>query len=270
MIGVWFGPRRADVAAVAFDKDGLLFDSQPFWVHLHAARQQALVALLGESPADPRTAAMLADWDALVGVRRDEGRVWVDRNGPLALTTLEQETVLQAGLVYRHRGIHWDTALELARAAMADGDGALSLAEAMRPLPGMPGTLQALRRAGLKVGVLTQDARPRTLASLELFGLGAGELDFVITPEAVAHAKPAPDMVLAACRLLGVSPGEIAHVGDSQSDVRMARAAGCLAVAIPAPDLDPAPFAAEADVVLGSLLEIHPADGPEFQRKGGK
>ena len=46
------------------------------------------------------------------------------------------------------------------------------------------------------------------------------------TSDRVVHAKPAPDLVLLACRELGVAPAEAVLVGDSRYDREAARAAG--------------------------------------------
>jgi phosphoglycolate phosphatase-like HAD superfamily hydrolase len=53
----------------------------------------------------------------------------------------------------------------------------------------------------------------------------------VLGADAVPRPKPAPDGVIAVARALGVSPAEVAYVGDGPADVEVARACGALAVA---------------------------------------
>lgn len=51
----------------------------------------------------------------------------------------------------------------------------------------------------------------------------------VIGTDQVEQGKPFPDMALLACQRLGVSPAEAAVIGDTNGDMRMAKAAGAAA-----------------------------------------
>jgi phosphoglycolate phosphatase len=51
-------------------------------------------------------------------------------------------------------------------------------------------------------------------------------LDFLCGCDSGHGEKPDPGMVLAFCRACGLSPGEVAVVGDTPHDMNMARAAG--------------------------------------------
>ena len=44
--------------------------------------------------------------------------------------------------------------------------------------------------------------------------------------------KPAPAMILAACRFAGIDPGQTFFIGDSDSDMRAAENAGCPGIRI--------------------------------------
>jgi HAD superfamily hydrolase (TIGR01509 family) len=46
------------------------------------------------------------------------------------------------------------------------------------------------------------------------------------TSDRVPHAKPAPDLLLLACRELGVEPSQAMLIGDSRYDREAAKAAG--------------------------------------------
>jgi HAD superfamily hydrolase (TIGR01549 family) len=69
----------------------------------------------------------------------------------------------------------------------------------------------------------------------------------------VGAAKPAPDGVLYACKLLGIEPSRAAYVGDSRVDHEAARAAGCRAIAAGWGHMHPA----EPDV---DVVASHPSD----------
>ena len=89
-------------------------------------------------------------------------------------------------------------------------------------LPGTGAALQALRRRGLAVAVVSNwDFRlPR-----QLDGLGLGAVP-VVTSDEVGAPKPDPAVFTRALTLLRVRPERALHVGDSDSDEAGARAAG--------------------------------------------
>ena len=53
----------------------------------------------------------------------------------------------------------------------------------------------------------------------------------VLGADSVARPKPAPDGLIAVTELLGLSPTDVAYVGDGPADVEVARGCGALAVA---------------------------------------
>jgi beta-phosphoglucomutase-like phosphatase (HAD superfamily) len=61
--------------------------------------------------------------------------------------------------------------------------------------------------------------------TLELMGL-AGLFPVVVTPEDVAHGKPAPDMFLLAAKKMGVAPGKCLVFEDAEPGIKAAEAAG--------------------------------------------
>lgn len=92
------------------------------------------------------------------------------------------------------------------------------------PYPGVPGMLDALRAAGLKLGVVTGKSRGAWRITANAIGLG--EFDAVFADEDVRDGKPHPEGIVAALAALAVRPGEAVYVGDSPSDLAAARAAG--------------------------------------------
>jgi HAD superfamily hydrolase (TIGR01509 family) len=95
-----------------------------------------------------------------------------------------------------------------------------------------------------------------------LDAVGLGVLEVVASGIDIGMSKPAPDVYLEACRLLGVAPADAIAFEDSPMGVQAAKAAGLFAVGIPErPDVDLAD--AGADVVLESLhqVTVEPASG---------
>lgn len=119
-----------------------------------------------------------------------------------------------------------------------NGDPAL-----VRPVRGARKAVAALRELGLRVGVISnQSGIARGLltdAQVEAVNRRVDELVgpfdvWLYCPHGPADAcqcrKPLPKMVLDAARALDVDPRECVVIGDRQSDVDAARAAGAQAL----------------------------------------
>ena len=101
----------------------------------------------------------------------------------------------------------------------------------VEPYDGIVALLTALRGAGIATAVATNsDGRS---ASIVLGAHGLDRLmDTVVTVDLVGGTpKPAPDSIELAMARLGLAPGEVLFVGDSNADMLAARAAGVRAVA---------------------------------------
>ncbi len=85
-------------------------------------------------------------------------------------------------------------------------------------------TLAALRDAGFKLSVMTNNARLATLAALELFAMQSA-FDLVLTRDEVAM-KPDPAGILHAMSSLGAAGERTVMVGDSWMDGKAAMQAG--------------------------------------------
>jgi len=92
-------------------------------------------------------------------------------------------------------------------------------------IPGVPGTLRALKGRGLKLGLMTRSCREYAEAILKRFGL-RGYFDAVIARDDVENPKPDPSHAIRLLELLEVSPDEALYVGDHRSDAECARRAG--------------------------------------------
>jgi len=122
----------------------------------------------------------------------------------------------------------------------------------------MPGALAVLDAvADLPLAVVTNKARPVTLAVLEALG-GRQRFAFVYGG-GDGPLKPRPEPVLATARALSVEPSSLWVVGDADQDILAARAAGAVAVAVKGGFQTEARVrAARPDVILDSLPELLP------------
>ncbi len=91
--------------------------------------------------------------------------------------------------------------------------------------------LAALRARGLRLGCVTNKARAFTVPLLARAGL-APWFEAVLAGDDVAHRKPHPALLLAACERLHVAPVRTVLVGDSANDAQAAHAAGCTALLV--------------------------------------
>jgi len=99
----------------------------------------------------------------------------------------------------------------------------------MVPVPGLFDVLAALRPAW-RLGMATN--RGATLAGvMRRFGLDAW-LDAAVGVLDVPRPKPAPDVIRKCLARLGVPPSSGVYVGDAESDLVAARAAGVEFVAV--------------------------------------
>ena len=95
--------------------------------------------------------------------------------------------------------------------------------ERLSVMPGAARVVGGIRSVGMPVAVVTNTPAPLARALLRRAGVAA---DALVGGTDVPRPKPAPDMVLRACELVGVAASEAAVVGDSDFDHRAARAAG--------------------------------------------
>ena len=128
-------------------------------------------------------------------------------------------------------------------------------------LPLIDGAVDAVRRlaAHYPLGLASSSNRPLIETALEIAGL-AGCFTATVSSEEVARGKPAPDVYLEAARRLGVEPRSCAAVEDSHGGIRSAKAADMRVIAFPNPTYAPDEAAlALADAVVRSLDELTPA-----------
>jgi HAD superfamily hydrolase (TIGR01509 family) len=121
-----------------------------------------------------------------------------------------------------------------------------------------PGVRDWLAEAGtLGWGRAVASSSERLWIDRHLPRLGLdSQFDAIRTKDDVGpgRTKPHPDLFLAACDALGVSPERAIVIEDSENGVKAARAAGCFTVAVPNPMTAHMDFSL-ADLVLPSLDE---------------
>jgi HAD superfamily hydrolase (TIGR01509 family) len=82
-----------------------------------------------------------------------------------------------------------------------------------------------------KKAIITNTPKDCTIQILKKYDIDKF-FDFVMTSDDVTIAKPNPEIVLKACKHLKVEPKDVILVGDTDSDVKAGRAAGCKVVGI--------------------------------------
>ncbi len=115
-------------------------------------------------------------------------------------------------------------------------------------MPGAAEAVELLRAAGVPVGVVSnQSGVARRLITTEQIAAVNARIDSLLGPiltwQTCPHAaadgctcrKPAPGMVHAAARRLGVAAQDCVLIGDIGADVEAARAAGARSVLVPTP-----------------------------------
>ncbi|HZU15035.1 MAG TPA: HAD family hydrolase [Candidatus Dormibacteraeota bacterium] len=99
----------------------------------------------------------------------------------------------------------------------------------VKPLPGARRLLRRLTDLGVPWAIATSGNRASALAGLDVLGLAP---EVVVTREEVEHAKPDPDLFLAAAARLGAEISESVVIGDSVWDLLAAQRARALGVGL--------------------------------------
>ncbi len=119
--------------------------------------------------------------------------------------------------------------IERLRRAHADSYNRRSAA--IRPLPGARALLAYLSEAGIPWAVATSGRIETAGPVIDNLGVDRAKVP-VITRDMVAHAKPDPDLFLAAAEALGQPIESACVVGDGVWDMLAARRAGGLGVGV--------------------------------------
>ena len=79
-----------------------------------------------------------------------------------------------------------------------------------------------MKSGGSKLAVATTDSHKRAKEASRFLGV-EHLFDVIIGGDDIENSKPAPDMVLEACKQTGCAPKDAVAVGDSLSDITMGR-----------------------------------------------
>jgi HAD superfamily hydrolase (TIGR01509 family) len=194
-------------AAVIFDLDGVLMDSEQLW----NASKEALVRETGGRWQDEAPTVMMGmsspEWAAYL---RD------DLGVPMDVDAISRDVVRRMEEGYR------------------------------AALPLLPGAQAAVRSLSERwpLGLASSSNREIIDLVLELAGF-ADAFRVTVSSEEVERGKPAPDVYFATAEKLGVDPEHCVASEDSSNGLRSAHAAGMAVIAVPNPHYKPAPDALE-------------------------
>lgn len=122
----------------------------------------------------------------------------------------------------------------------------------------------ALRQAGFKLGIVTNDTEESARAQCTKLGL-LTYFDAVIGYDSGYGRKPGPGQILAFAKQFDLAPHQLALVGDSTHDLHAARAAGARAIGVLTGFATRADLLPHADDVVDSI-----ADLPALLNGGGR
>ncbi len=182
-------------AALLWDMDGTLIDTEPYWM----AEEGELVARAGGTWTSE-------DAVELVGNSLLRSAEIILARTPVTGTPEEIVETLLSGVVAR------------TRACMPWRPGAWDL-------------LQECGQLGVPCALVTMSWAP--LAEVLLESLPEQTFAAVVTGDQVTHGKPSPDPYLLAAEQLGVNPADCLALEDSPTGVRSATAAGVPTLGVP-------------------------------------
>ncbi len=123
-------------------------------------------------------------------------------------------------------------------------------------IPGAIETLNTLKDMSLKLGLCTNDGAMATKFISTKFGLDQ-LFDLIVTREQVPRVKPDTIHLQAVLTPLNVVPKEAVVTGDHEVDMRMAKAAGAIAVGVTTGfSTRESLLSGGADYVLPSIVEL--------------
>ncbi len=121
-------------------------------------------------------------------------------------------------------------------------------------LPGAVAALDAVRAAGLKIGLAS--VSKNAFSVLDRLGI-RDRFDDVVDAALLANSKPHPEIFLTAAHHLGVAPADCLGVEDAVAGVTSIKAAGMFALGIGSPHI-----LTEADIVIPGLDHFRLEDYP--------
>jgi HAD superfamily hydrolase (TIGR01509 family) len=137
---------------------------------------------------------------------------------------------LLVNMLLRETGIELDPE-RMARIGRLHAAAYLRRAGDIRALPGARALLDALTAAGVPWAIATSSRIETAAPTLALIGVSP-DRDPVVTRDEVTHAKPDPDLFVAAAQRIGVPIDNATVVGDSVWDMLAAQHARALGIGL--------------------------------------
>jgi phosphoglycolate phosphatase len=225
------------IAAVLFDKDGTLIDSNGTWVPFYKAM---LKQEQGLSAAEVEAKMVATGLDPV-------------SNTFLAGSTLAGGTTRQLVAQWWPEASADEHAMITRRLDHDYGDLALSH---MTPLMPLVPVLSELQGMGLRFGVATNDGEASAKRHMRALKVDHF-FDAILGADSVAIPKPSGQMVRVFAEWVGMDPADIAMVGDNIHDIEEARNGGAgLAIGVLSGNAARSDLEHEADVVLDSIADL--------------
>ncbi len=221
------------IEAVVFDKDGTLVDFHRTWDPVIG---RLLTELSGGDRSALEGAAQAVGYDLDAGTLTEASPVVADTNAAVAACLAP-----------------WFGRDRDAPAFLAEIEERFveMIDSTVVGVKGAEALLRRLMEAELPVGLATNDSE--SSARRQLAALGWSDLFASVMGYDSGHgAKPAPDMVTASARALGVEPPAAAMVGDSAHDIEAGRVAGAVTVYVGSSAI----LGAVADVWIRDIIEV--------------
>lgn len=220
-------PNTQFPAAVLWDMDGTLVDSEPYWM-----LSEAKLAL------EYQFEWKQEDGHSLIGLSLyDSAQIIRSKVGIEDLTDQEIINRLTAAVVEQ-------------------------LGERLPWRPGALELLTELKALGVKTALVTMSMRTMAMAVAESIGFPA--FDVVVAGDDVSRGKPDPEPYQRAAELLGVAAADCIAIEDSRTGVASAEAAGCLTLGVP--HLAPIPTA-PGRILLPTLAGVTASQLAELMRE---
>jgi HAD superfamily hydrolase (TIGR01509 family) len=184
-----------ELAAVLFDMDGTVVDTEPYWIQAEAElvqqhggtwRHEDALGIIG-----------FGLWESAKVLQRHGVDLEADEI-VATLTSRVQEMIDERGLPWR---------------------------------PGAQELLRELKDHGVRTALVTMSIR--RMAEQIVATIPFPAFDLLVTGDEVDEPKPHPDPYLTAVRLLGVEAGHCVAIEDSINGLASAVAAGTIAVGVP-------------------------------------
>ncbi|MEZ2129406.1 MULTISPECIES: HAD family hydrolase [unclassified Sinorhizobium] len=228
--------RRGAIAGILFDKDGTLLDYDASWLPVN--RELARIAAGGD--------CALADGLLLAcGMNPETGYIVPD-----SLLAAGNTRQISEGLVAAGSRMDVDELTSRLDTLFADA------AQFSVPVTDLASYFQRLHAKGYKLGVASSDNERSIRQTAERFGF-AEYVDYIAGYDSGLGTKPDPGMVFGFCAATGLTPSQVAVVGDNNHDLHMGRNAGAgLKIAVLTGTGSRESLAGASDYCLNSITEL--------------